>query len=279
MVLKYFAKINLSLSVHKKLPSGMHDIQTIFCLVNLFDKITIKKIYRKNIDEVIFKGPQAYQIKTNDNSIVKILRKLREKKLISSFYSVKIEKRIPISAGLGGGTSNAATIMSFLVKKKIKKKKYDNIVNYIGSDLRLFFYNLGNQKNLETIAKINKRYSLYFLIVYPKISCSTKQVYSRVNKFSKRTVFSSRNIKTKSSFINYLKNSNNDLQSIVEKKHSNLRKLLVSISEEKGCFFSRMTGSGSACYGLFINKKRSKAALNSLKKRYPKFWFSIAKTI
>ena len=66
---------------------------------------------------------------------------------------------------------------------------------------------------------------------------------------------------------------------IVEKKHPVIQKLLLNISNEKGCYFSRMTGSGSACYGLFRDKRSSKVALKRLRKKYPKFWFSIAKTI
>ena len=71
----------------------------------------------------------------------------------------------------------------------------------------------------------------------------------------------------------------NDLQSIVEKKYPVIKKLLLNISNEKGCYFSRMTGSGSACYGLFRDKRSSKVALKRLRKKYPKFWFSIAKSI
>ena len=80
-------------------------------------------------------------------------------------------------------------------------------------------------------------------------------------------------------FIELLINSKNDLQSIVEKKHKILGKILQNINEFKGCYFSRMTGSGSTCYGLFVDKNSSLVALKKLRKKYPKFWFSIAKTI
>ena len=83
----------------------------------------------------------------------------------------------------------------------------------------------------------------------------------------------------KKSFLNYIINSKNDLQSIVENKHPVIGDLISDIRGQKGCFISRMTGSGSSCYGLFIDENCSKVALNSLKKKYPKFWFSIAKTI
>ena len=71
----------------------------------------------------------------------------------------------------------------------------------------------------------------------------------------------------------------NELQSIVEKKHPIVKKLLIDISMKKGCYFSRMSGSGSVCYGLFSKENNAKKALNKIKTKYPKFWFSIAKTV
>ena len=120
---------------------------------------------------------------------------------------------------------------------------------------------------------------MYFLLVYPTIKCSTKEVYSKVKKYTKKQDYLNKNFKKKGDFINYLKNCKNDLQSIVEKKYPKIKNLLKDISDQKGCYFSRMTGSGSACYGLFLNEDSSKAALKKLRKRYPKFLISLAKTI
>jgi len=55
--------------------------------------------------------------------------------------------------------------------------------------------------------------------------------------------------------------------------------LLIQISQEKGCFFSRMSGSGSVCYGVFKSEKTAKDALKRIKLKHPKYWFSVAKTI
>ena len=86
-------------------------------------------------------------------------------------------------------------------------------------------------------------------------------------------------LKTKKNFINYILNAKNDLQSIVEKKYPILRELLEYIKNEKGCYFSRITGSGSVCYGLFKDQITAKKALYNLKNKYPKFWLSLAKTV
>ena len=69
------------------------------------------------------------------------------------------------------------------------------------------------------------------------------------------------------------------IYNLLLKKHPTIKKLLIDINNEKGCFFSRLTGSGSVCYGLFNDKIVAKKALNKLKNKYPKFWFSLAKTV
>ena len=279
MVLKSFAKINLTLSVNKKLSSGLHDIQSLYCLVNIYDEITIQKIRNKNSDKITFKGPFSKFVDQSNNSIQKILIAMRKYKIISSYYSVKIYKKIPVLAGLAGGTSNAATVLKYLCKGKINENKFNKIIKYVGSDLRLFQYNQGYLKNLNTVIKLNKKYQLNFLIAFPNIKCSTKSIFSKVKNFTKKNQLNKRNYATKKKLLEFLFRSNNDLQSIVTKKYPMINKLILKIKNSKGCNFSRMTGSGSACYGMFINRNSSKAALKKLRKEYPKFWFSIAKTI
>ena len=279
MVLNSHAKINLSLTVNRKLIKGLHNIQSFFCIINLFDQISLKKLKNKKRDQIHFSGPFSKYVNNSKNTVKKVLEIMRKKKLINHYYSVKVYKKIPVFSGLGGGTSNAASVFKSLIRKKVEKKIFNEIVNYVGSDFRLFFYNLAFLKDLNKVVKLNKKYKLYFLIVFPNIKNSTKEVYSRLKRFSLLKPFVQKKIKSKDIFINTLKRNKNDLQLTVEKKYPVIRKLLNSIEIEKGCYFSRMTGSGSACYGLFMSEHCSKAALNSLRKKYPKFWFSIAKTI
>ena len=204
---------------------------------------------------------------------------MRKNKIISDYYFVKVNKRIPVFAGLGGGTSNAATLLKQLIKKDLNKKILNKITKEIGSDSRLFLYNQGYQKNVRSVIHLKKKHKFHFLLIFPKIKSSTKSVYAKVKNYSKLKKTFNKNLAVRKNFIELLINSKNDLQSIVEKKHKIIRKLLSDINEIKGCHFSRMTGSGSACYGLFLNKNSSLVALKKLRKKYPKFWFSIAKSI
>ena len=279
MLLKSFAKINLSLKVKRKIKKeGLFDIESYFCLINLFDDIKIKKIDKQN-DVVKFYGKFAKQVKKNDNSIKDVLNILRKKKIISNFYSISVNKRIPVFSGLGGGTSNAVYLINYLTKNKINKNLLNIFNKKIGSDLKLFFHKQGLLKNLKEIVNIKKRHKLYLLLVYPNIKCSTRYVYSKVKKYSSKPQISLRKISSKKSFLNFFVTKNNDLQSIVEKKYPRIKKLIIDIKENKGCYFSRMTGSGSVCYGVFKSNKTAKAALNHTKSKYPKYWLSVAKTI
>jgi len=277
MVLKSFSKINLSLSVNNKLKSGLHEIQSYYCLINLSDKIKINKIKKKK-DEIIFQGPFAKNVKTN-NSIVNLLKLLRKLKLISNYYAVHVVKNIPVFSGLGGGTSNAAFILQFLLKGNISKNIINKIEKVVGSDLSLFFFSQGFLENLKSIKVTQKKYKLFFLLSRPIINCSTREIYSKVKKYSKKNKFSSYKVNTKKKFIKHILAQKNELQSIVEKKHPKIKSLIADIGAEKGCYFSRMSGSGSVCYGLFSSENNAKKALNKIKIKYPKFWFSTAKTV
>ena len=278
MVLKSFSKINLSLIVGRKQKNKLHNIQSHYCLINLFDEIKIKKI-KGSKDIIKFYGKFSEHVNRSNNSISNTLKILRKKKIISNFYSIIVKKNIPIFAGLGGGTSNAVFLTKYLTQNKIKREIIDILEKKIGSDFRLFFHKQGFMKSLNKMKNFKKKYKLHFVLVYPNIRCSTKLIYSQVNRYSSKINFNFSKIDNKTKFIKFLVNKKNDLQSIVEKKYPIISKLQSEISQNEGCYFSRMTGSGSVCYGVFGNKKRAKIALNKIKSKYPKFWISSAKTI
>ena len=279
MILKSYSKINLSLSINRKLKiNRLHEIQSYFCQINLCDNIKIKKIKDRK-DKIRFKGKFSKYIKKNSNSIIDVLNVLREKNFISSHYSVLINKKIPVFGGMGGGSSNAICLGKHFTRNRINKNLLSILSKKIGTDVRLFLYRQGFLKNLKTIHNFHRRHSLHFLLIYPNIRCSTRYIYSKVRKFNSKSDFNFEKINTKNKFMKLLISENNSLQSIVENKYPAIKKLIIEINQRKGCYFSRMTGSGSVCYGVFKSKKSAKAALNIIKSKYPKYWLCVAKTI
>ena len=279
MKLKSFSKINLSLTVYKKLKKKrLHNIQSYFCQTNLFDEIKVKKINGKK-DIIKFNGRFSKYIDKKNNSIINTLTILRNKNIISNYYFVQINKKIPVFSGLAGGTGNAASIIKYFTKNKISKNLLNVLSKKIGSDLKLFFYDQGFLQNIKTVNNFKKKFNLHFLLIYPNIKSSTKHVYSGIKKYTSTPKQKLKKISDKNEFINFIFSQKNDLQKIVEKKHPIIKQLIFETSQNKGCYFSRMTGSGSACYGVFQSKKSAKIALTIIKRKYPKFWLSIAKTI
>ena len=279
-MIKSYCKINLFLKILKKNKSGLHEIQSATMLLNFYDNIHVE-IIKKKIDEVKFIGFFKKNINIKKNTVISALSLLRSQNLINPDikYKIVINKKIPVYAGLGGGTGNAASIIKFFLKKKISPKLLEIFENKIGSDLRLFFFNHSFQKNLKKIIAFRRKYKYYFLLVYPNIKNSTKEVYSKVKKFNSPLRVNPSKILSKDKYSKFLINETNDLQEIVEKKHQKIQTILNLIKFQKNCLFSRMTGSGSVCFGTFSDRKSASLATKVLKKNFPKYWCVLTKSI
>jgi 4-diphosphocytidyl-2-C-methyl-D-erythritol kinase len=279
-MIKSFSKINLFLKVLKKNNKGLHNVQSSVMLLDLHDKISLKKI-NKNKDNIEFTGQFKKKINKKTNTISKSLFLLRKHNLIDKKkrYKITIKKNIPVFAGLGGGTSNAVFLIKHFLNNKISNRLVEIFEEEIGSDFRLFFFNHSFQKNLKQILKFKKKYFFYFVLVYPNINSSTKKVYSKVKKFSLPLKNDLSKIDTKGKYINFIKNEKNDLQKIVEIKHEKIKKILDLIKIQKKCLISRMTGSGSVCFGVFFNKKSAKQGLIKIQKKLPNCWCVLTKSI
>ena len=278
MKLRSFSKINLSLRVLKKMSSGLHDIQSNSILIDLHDQIKINRSY-KNKNEIFFKGDFARFVNKKDNSIKSIVKYLEKERIFKSNYKFTITKNIPVFSGLGGGTSNAVTIFRHFQKKKINSKIINELTKTIGSDFKLFLQKQSFQSSLAKVTNYKKSHVINMIVVFPYKLCSTKKIYSNVNSFSKPCKNKYGNVLNTKKFIKLISKEKNDLQPIVEKKYPIIKKIMRFLKNQKNCVFSRMTGSGSACFGVFLTKKNAHEALLKVRKKFPVFFSVITKTI
>ena len=276
MRIKSFSKINLTLRVLKKLKSGMHDIETNSMLVNLYDEIFISKDKK---DKIIFKGKFKNKINPQKNTVVQTLKLLRKLNILKNQYKIIVKKNIPIYGGLGGGTGNSVSIVKYFLKKKLNEKLISFCEKKIGSDFRLFLNNYSFQKKLGKVLKSNNKIKSPILIVFPNIFCKTRNIYKSVQNLSQPSKKNYLKKINEKKLLKLIEKDRNDLQKIVEKKYIKISKLIKLINNQEGCILSRMTGSGSACYGVFQSKKTAKFAMSKLKRKNPKYWCVITKTI
>ena len=282
--IKSYCKINLSLRVIKKLSNNYHNIISLITFCGLHDVISISKT-RSSRDKISFSGKFKKGINKKSNTVTKILNLLRRAKLLENrTFKINIRKNIPHGSGLGGGSSNAADLLNYFnskMKLKLSKKKIKQLANQIGFDVPV---NLERQNTLLTgkrdeILRLNQKFKLNLLIVYPNLICSTKRIYEKNKKISLSTPQSFFCIKNNKKLINLLKNENNDLEETVIKIYPKVKKIIEYIKSIKGCYFSRITGSGSACFGIFSNMKNAIYAQKLIKLKYPNYWCVVSKTI
>jgi len=282
--IKSYCKINLSLKIIKKLKNGYHNISSLITFSDQHDIISISKI-KKPKDKISFSGKFCKNINRKSNTITAVLEILREKKLIKNqSFKINVKKNIPHGSGLGGASSNASYLLNYFNNKmrlKLKKNEMINMAKKIGSDVPICL----EKKNTfltgkkDKILRINNKFNLNLLIVYPNIICSTRKIYKR-NRISKSTRNEYYyNKKNNIELIQHLENQKNDLEKIVIKIYPKIGKIINYIKSQKGCFFSRITGSGSACIGIFSNRVNAICAQKSIRSKYPKYWCVVSKTI
>ena len=282
--IKSYCKINLSLKVIKKLNNGYHNITSLITFCGLHDIISISTI-RNLEDKISFSGKFKGGIDYKSNTITKVLSLLRKNNLLENqSFKINIKKNIPHGSGLGGGSANAASLLNYLNKKmklKLNKNKVIKLAEQIGFDVPV---SLEKRNTFLTgkkgkILRLNKQFKLNLLIVYPNLICSTKKIYKKntqKNSIKPQSFFNEKNNKK---LINFLKNENNDLEKTVIKIYPKVKRIINLIELQKGCYFSRITGSGSACIGIFSNMKNAIYAQKLIKLKYPKYWCAVSKTI
>ena len=282
--LKSYCKINLLLRVKKKLKNGYHSISSLITFCNLYDVISVGQIHSLN-DKISFSGKFKKNINIKSNTITQALYYLRKKKLLKNkYFKINVTKNIPLGSGLGGGSSNAATLLKFFKDKmdlNLSNKALFRIANKVGSDVPIFLRKQNtflNGKN-NNIIKINKKFNLNILIVYPNINCSTEKIYKKNKIFSLKIPLIKNFEKNKNKLLKTLINENNDLEKIAIKMYPKIGSLINYIQSQKGCYFSRITGSGSACIGIFSNRSKAILANKLIKTKFPKYWCVVSKTI
>jgi len=282
--IKSFCKINLSLRVVRKLRNGYHNIKSLVTFCDLHDEISISRV-KSSKDQVSFSGKFKKGIDKKSNTITKVLYLLRKKKFFNKqAFKINIHKNIPHGSGLGGGSSNAADLLKFFNSKmhlKLSRNEMRKIANQIGFDVPISLEKkntfLTGKKN--EIIRLFQKFGLNILIVYPNVICSTKKIYANNKKFTFLRSQSNFYIKDKNKLIDFLKNENNDLEKTAIKFYPKVRKIINFIKSQNGCYFSRITGSGSACIGIFSNMKSAVFAQKFMKLKFPNYWCVVSKTI
>ena len=277
--IKSYAKINISLGVLGKLNSKLHKIESLISFINLYDEIFISEI-KKNKHKVIFYGKFSNKIPLK-NTITKLLNILDKSNFLKKKkYLIKVNKKIPLKSGMGGGSMNASSILKYFIKKNrlnLTNKQIIEISNKLGSDVILGMEKKNTLlKGNGKLIRYKNKIGLYVVILKPRFGCSTEKIYRNIRNFSKPVL----NKKNNSIFyISNLIKLKNDLENVAFRKYPillNIKQNMLNLPKVK---FVRMTGSGSSILGYFNSKKASLNGVKILRKKYNNYWCILSKTI
>ena len=271
------AKINLYLHITGKDRFNYHILDTLVCfLPDLHDNITVKEVNSSNhIIETT--GPWQNHV-TGTNILEKVLIQLADI-LQKKRFHITVEKNIPIGAGLGGGSSNAAYLINYLINKynlPISKTQKIQICSKIGADVPLFTYtNALYAMGIGDIIRPTTAFpkDLFALIVFPKSLLSTKDIYNNYRTNFVDHIKHNYKLDIKS-LLALLKHTKNDLYRSSLDFLPKLSNIITDIESLDGCLFSRMSGSGSSCFGIFQDQNTLKLAKSKLDKMMPNFFIT-----
>lgn len=257
------AKINLFLQILGKRPDGYHDLRTLMQEINLSDEL----IFKKAVGEIIKISCSDRNLPVNQGNLVyraaEILKKEAwGKGLKTSGLQIHIRKNIPVGAGLGGGSSDAAATLkalNVLWELRFTAKKLAEIGSRIGSDVPFFIYG-GTALASGRGEKLNKwpdLPSFRLVLIKPFFSISTAWAYKNLKiNLTKRP----KNIKIiqyclrKGWFGKLREHIFNDLEQVAVAKHPQLKEIQQELLN-LGAVAALMSGSGSTVFGIVPNKK------------------------
>ena len=265
--LKSPAKINIGLNVLQKREDGFHDLETIFYPLLLSDHLKFEKSNKTTFET---NNPDLEKIE--DNLILQAIKSLEQYCGEKFNVNIYLEKNIPIGAGLGGGSSNAAATLkaiSSLFNLNLSHKELSEIALSIGSDVPYFLNpvpSLGLSRG-EMLSKIDLEISQPILIVNPGIHISTAWAFNNID-LKKISIGRKRLSElNRFSLLEITQIANNDFEQIVFGKYPLLKNIKDRILQF-GAAFSSLSGTGSTIYGIFSNLQQSRKAEEIFKRDY-----------
>ena len=243
------AKLNLFLHVLAKRPDGYHELQTVFRLIDAADRVGVGV---RGDGELRFSGAFG-----DENLCLRAARLLKQETGCTLGADLALEKRLPVGGGLGGGSSDAATVLLVLNKLwdlALRRPQLQALAAKLGADVPFFVF--GENALGEGIGERLTALSLpsaWYLLLAPQVAVSTKEIFAAALTHPAKRL-------TIPPFFPGL--GDNDLEPIVTARHPEVAQALAWLRQRSPK--ARMTGSGACVFAEFATEKEARAAYAEL---------------
>jgi 4-diphosphocytidyl-2-C-methyl-D-erythritol kinase len=266
------AKINLHLAVGKKRPDGFHRISSIFCSLDFGDTLHFEYADRDSVELT-----PSSQIDPEKNSVYQAMALFKKQTGFSHGIRVVVEKRIPVGAGLGGSSSDAAMtlhVLNGLIDRKVSASLLQKMAEELGSDVPFFLY--GGTAWVagrgERITGLPPMRDLSVVLIYPGFQSATAEAFRLLDTFRGQSrapyrpppsLAALNGCPAQWSFYN-------DFLPVFlhSDPHAHLYHSMIQELGQSGADFSGLSGSGSTCFGIFVDRSRAEQAADSLSRHW-----------
>lgn len=270
--MKAFAKINLALFITDRLPSGYHALETIFAPINWYDELFFEP---SDMLELTCDDPEIPTDETN--LCLKAAKLLQDYTGIKDGVRIHLEKRVPVGAGLGGGSSDAALTLKVLNEfwqLDIPNEKLQALAVSLGADVPYFLaqsaltYATGIG---EKLTDLGTTFPAALVVAYPHVPISTAWAYKNLKLNFPRSAPDLKTLTLKlcdSRDLEILRYFVNDFEPTVFAAYPAVKELKNIFYLDFRADFALMSGSGSAVFGVFEHLSRAEDAMRQLSSHY-----------
>lgn len=265
---KAYAKINLGLRILGKREDGFHEIETVFYRINLYDDLTFAPS-----SDISFTSDNPHLPLDDENLCVRAARLLQTFCGISEGAKIHLAKRIPVGAGLGGGSSDAATTLLALQelwKTGLRFEELHSLAMQLGSDVPYFLREgsaVGKGRG-EVLEYFPLDLPYWIVLVTPPLHVSTAWAYSNVASRNSQVEITLREVVS-----NYILDPvelqrllKNDFETNVFRMYKQILEIKESLYQT-GAVFAQLSGSGSSVYGFYSGEQEARSAAALLRKQ------------
>jgi 4-diphosphocytidyl-2-C-methyl-D-erythritol kinase len=272
------AKINLTLRVVGRRPDGYHDLESLVVFASVGDALMLAAGPRLLLT---VRGPTAGSSGAlADNLVLKAANALAEQVRGLKYGHFVLSKRLPVAAGLGGGSADAAAALRLLARRNhlaLDDGRLCEAARLTGADVPVCLDPrprlMSGTGNLLSPPLDLPR--LPAVLVNPRVAVPTKGVFEKLAapRVARAAKVSEDYPPTdRAGLIEYLTDRGNDLEPPAVALQPVVAEVLEALDQLSGCRLARMSGSGATCFALFDNPKAAAAAARALRGRKPAWW-------
>ncbi|WP_404405870.1 4-(cytidine 5'-diphospho)-2-C-methyl-D-erythritol kinase [Pelagibacterium halotolerans] len=272
------AKVNLALHVTGRREDGFHTLHSLCVFTELADLVSAEPA---ETDALSVSGPFGDDLPNGrSNLVVRTVEKFRARfpDALETGVALHLEKHLPVAAGLGGGSADAAAVIRLLaqlVDEPIPDADLFALAANLGADVPMCLFSrpcevLGIG---ETLKPVNPFPALHLVLVNPREAVSTPEVFRRLKSRSNPAMPQLPGTMDRAAMLSlWLADTRNDLEAPAREIVPAIGGIIGAIAQTQGCALARMSGSGATCFGLYGSAAAAHQAAHDLREKLPGYW-------